>query len=144
MLLKSLFIMLAAFTLVACGEYTRPVSGGVSVQGSHGQVNVYFTDRDRYYISEYYTNKQRRHTKKGKKTPPGLAKKDKLTPGHAKQLKRNGHLPPGLEKRSLHYNLNRNLSKLPAGYARFTVGRDVVLFNENTHVIVDIIYDIVQ
>lgn len=144
MSLKSFFIMLPAFALVACGEYTRPVSGGVTVQDSHGQANVYFTDRDRYYISEFYTNKQRRHTKKGKQMPPGLAKKDKPTPGHQKQLERKGRLPPGLEKRKLHYNLERNLSRLPAGYARFTVGTDVVLFDENTHVIVDIIYDIVQ
>ena len=136
--------MLAAFTLVACGEYTRPVSGGVSVQGSHGQIIVYFTDNDRYLISQFYTNKKLRHKKEAKHMPPGLAKKQKLTPGHEKQLKRKGRLPPGLEKRKLHYNLERSLSRLPDGFVRFTVGTDVVLFDENTHVIVDIIYDIVQ
>jgi hypothetical protein len=74
--------------------------------------------------------------------PPGLAKKKKLPHGLQKQLKKNGKLPPGLAKRNLPRELEDRLSQIPRGYVRLKVGMDIVLMNEETEVIVDILYDI--
>ncbi len=141
---KYLIVILFLLALTACDEYVRPSSGGISTHSSQGHSSVYFTDNDRYLIKQFYTNKNIRQKKRYKPMPPGLAKKKHMTPGHAKQLERKGRLPPGLEKRKLHYNLERSLSRLPDDFVRFTVGKDVVLFNERTHVIADIVYDIVR
>lgn len=107
-------------------------SGRVAVGGKHGQVAIAFSSRDRQIIHDYY----RRHL------PPGLAKKGKLTPGHRKRLMRKGHLPPGIEGRSLPHNLASRLAPLPEGYMRLRVGGDVVLMDQRTRLIVDLISDI--
>ncbi|MGD9786605.1 MAG: hypothetical protein AB7U30_01490 [Sulfuricellaceae bacterium] len=82
-----------------------------------------FSDRDRQLIGDYYAGRQ-------SDLPPGLAKKK--------------HLPPGLEKRSLPSDLDRRLSRLPGGYGRVIVGRDVLIINTSTDEILDILRDIVN
>ena len=81
--------------------------------------------------------------REGQKPPPGLAKRDKLPPGLAKQLTENGALPPGLEKRSLPEDL---LHRLPArkGTKRVIVDDDILLVEEGTEIVLDIIEDIVR
>jgi hypothetical protein len=74
--------------------------------------------------------------------PPGLAKKEKLPTGLQRQLKENGSLPPGLAKRSLLCALEEQLSRLPRGYVRLKVGSEIIIMNEKTEVIVDIVFDI--
>jgi hypothetical protein len=73
--------------------------------------------------------------------PPGLAKRDRLPPGLEKQLRERGTLPPGLQKRihPLPLELERQLRKLPGGYTRVIIGASVVLMNEKTQVIHDMI-----
>jgi hypothetical protein len=77
-----------------------------------------------------------------KSFPPGLAKKGKLPPGLQKQLIRRGKLPPGLDYRLLPVELDQRLSPLPRGYIRLFVGGDIILLDEFTRVVLDIIYDV--
>ncbi len=73
--------------------------------------------------------------------PPGLAKKDRLPPGLEKQLRKRGTLPPGLQKKvqPLPVELERQLRVLPTGYRRVIIGGNVVLMNEKTALIYDLI-----
>ena len=73
--------------------------------------------------------------------PPGLAKRGgRLSPGLAKQLRRNGTLPPGLQKRVAPYpaDLARRLPHLGDDYeGGFLHGR-VVVFNKRTSAILEV------
>ncbi len=80
--------------------------------------------------------------KKEKELPPGLAKKESLPPGLAKQLERNGQLPPGLEKRNLPSDLSSRLPKRLPGQKRVIVDNDVVLIEEATGLILDVLKDV--
>jgi len=73
--------------------------------------------------------------------PPGLAKRDRLRPGLEKQLRERGTLPPGLQKKlqPLPPELEGQLRVLPTGYRRVAVGGHVILMNEKTAVIYDMI-----
>jgi hypothetical protein len=141
--MKQLFCIniMSLFLLVlfaGCSSFPDIKSGVFGVKTDDVQVKVAFGEKDRRIIHDYYSKKKI----KSKAMPPGLAKKGKLTPGHQKQLQRKGKLPPGLAKRHLPYELEGRLSQLPRGYVRLKVGGDIVLMNEETEVIVDIIYGI--
>lgn len=79
-----------------------------------------------------------------KQMPPGLAKKETLPPGLANHLEKHGTLPPGLAKRDLPSDL---LSRLPAakkGTKRAIVGNDIVLLEEGTEIVLDILKGVVD
>jgi len=82
---------------------------------------------------------------KGKKNglPLGLAKRDRLPPSMQKHMKKHGQLPPGLHKRALPPDVE---SQLPArkNAERAIVGNDVVLIQQGTNLILDIIKDVVR
>ena len=126
--------------LTGCASLPQVNSGVFGVETDEVQVKVAFGEHDRELIHDYY--KKNKKIKKRKGMPPGLAKKEKLPPGLQKQLQKNGKLPPGLAKRNLPHELEDRLSPVPQGYVRLKVGMDIVLMNEETEVIVDIIYDI--
>ena len=90
--------------------------GSTSVQLSFG--------RDSDVIREYYRG----------------VPASKLPPGLAKQLKRNGHLPPGLEKKIYPFpvELERRLPPLPPDYGRAFIGGNAVIYNKSTSIIIDI------
>ncbi|HEX9593198.1 MAG TPA: hypothetical protein VGB12_07630 [bacterium] len=113
---------------------TQPqlTSGRVVWQDDHSRIEVAFNDADRRHISDYYSSKKR--------LPPGLAKKKRLPPGLQKQIVRNGKLPPGLQGSELPGDLERRLSPLPENYMRLKVGTDVVLLDQRTQVVMDVIY----
>ena len=101
-----------------------------------------FTEQDRREIDEWLrlgkrvlTGEDSMHGGKDKKMPPGLAKRDQLPPGLAKR----DTLPPGLAKRDLPSELERRLSRLPGGYSRKSVGSDIVLIEEATGIVLDIL-----
>lgn len=101
-----------------------------------------FTEQDRREIDDWIrlgkrvlTGEDSKHGGKDQKMPPGLAKRDQLPPGLAKR----DTLPPGLAKRDLPSDLERRLSRLPGGYSRKSVGSDIVLIEEATGVILDIL-----
>ena len=127
-------ISIASFVFwIGCATY--PDYGGVEIRGEDVWFKVAFSGKDRRLIHDHYKLKHKR-------LPPGLAKKDKLPPGLEKQLKRKGKLPPGLQHRFLPLELTQKLSTLPKGYMRIKVGGDVMLLDEFTRVIVDIIYNV--
>lgn len=103
-----------------------------------------FNEADRREIEQWFRLARRaagveddRKGKHGKDKglPPGLAKRDALPPGLAKR----DTLPPGLAKRDLPGDLERKLSRLPKGTRRSQVGDDIVLIEEATGVILDIL-----
>jgi hypothetical protein len=73
--------------------------------------------------------------------PPGLAKRDRLPPGLEKQLRERGTLPPGLQKKiqPLPVALERQLRPLPTGWRRVVIAGNVILMNERTATVYDII-----
>jgi len=128
----------ATVLLNSCQTHaTRSTSGGITVRTPSSTASVVFSDRDRQIINEYYTNTR------AKKVPPGIAKRDNLPPGLAKQVVRNGSLPPGLQGRVLPLDLETQLSQLPDGHAREIIGADIAILNTTTQVVTDVIKDIV-
>ncbi len=78
------------------------------------------------------------------KTAPvaGRSNTRSLPPGLAKQLRERGHLPPGLEAKGLPPSLAERLGPAPRGYERIVVGKDVILAQIATGIIVDILKDV--
>jgi hypothetical protein len=98
-----------------------------------------FTRRERVLISDWFGSNRNG-------LPPGLAKRDRLPPGLEKQLRERGTLPPGLQKkvRPLPYDLERQLRRLPSGYRRVALGGNVILMEEKTALIYDILRDVIR
>jgi hypothetical protein len=95
----------------------------------------YYKDRDRETVRGWYDEHQNN-------LPPGLAKKDRLPPGLEKQLVRRGTLPPGLQKRlqPVPVDLERRLPPPPPECAHVLVGGHIVLLNQRTNVVVDLVH----
>jgi hypothetical protein len=103
-------------------------------------VQVEFGTRDREIITAYYKDRQ-------SGLPPGLAKRDgALPPGLEKQLRRNGTLPPGLQKKITPFPpaLERQLTPLPAGYRRGIVDVHLIVYRPDNYLITDVILNIVR
>lgn len=128
-----------------------------------GLLGAVFSELEKQAIKDYYggrynsdmsdqreagkkTNKKKKSKgKKGKNhkaLPPGLAKRDRLPPGLAKQLKRNGRLPPGLAKRELPEGLDQLLPERSRQWERVVVDNDVLLIEQATGLILDILQDV--
>lgn len=104
--------------------------------------DIVFKAAERKAIEKFFGKKARvvREGKgKDKGLPPGLAKKGQLPPGLAKR----DRLPPGLAKRDLPSALDKRLGPPPAGTRRVIVDKDVVLVEEATDRVLDILYDVV-
>ncbi len=76
--------------------------------------------------------------------PPGLAKRERLPAGLERQLQKNRSLPPGLEKRLHRFplDLGRLLPELPAGVIRVVIGVDILLLDETSNTILDIVREV--
>jgi Ni/Co efflux regulator RcnB len=74
--------------------------------------------------------------------PPGLAKRDRLPPGLERQLRVRGTLPPGLRKKMMPCpeEVERRLPPPPRGCAHVVIGGHVVLVNQSTYVVLDIVH----
>ena len=141
--LACIALILCMGTGTGCVSHTGIDSGSVEILQDDLHLRLAFNDRDREYIQDYYRHYRKQHRKKyGKHMPPGLAKKGHMPPGHQKHLQKHGTLPPGLNRYYLPMDLERNLARLPSGYVRIRVGGDIVLLDENTQVIMDVIYGI--
>src|SRR5689334_5284197 len=111
MLARTLGIIACAALLGGCAVGAA-TSGRVVLQDDNTQVAVSINEQDRTMIADY-CGKHR------KSLPPGLAKRNgNLPPGLAKRER----LPPGLQSEFLPYDLERQLTPLPSGYARVRVG----------------------
>jgi hypothetical protein len=131
-------IALAALAAAAITAHAQPGKGNSRGQQQQQQqsdtnvsVNIVFGDRDRAIISDYY------------RAAPGGGPKS-MPPGHAKQLARNGTLPPGIAKKQLPGDLIGRLPPVPRGYDRVIIGSDVVLVQLSTNTIMDVIQGIVR
>lgn len=112
-------------------DYRAPYS-----RDQHVDVRIVFSDQDRAYISDYY---RPRHPHG---YPPGLAKKGKVPPGHAKKLRRGEPIPPDYRWQPIPRDLDGRLSRLPEGYVRVVIGADIGIMNVRTHVLVDLLEDL--
>ncbi len=76
--------------------------------------------------------------------PPGLAKRERLPAGLERQLKKNRSLPPGLKKRVQLFplELGRLLPELPKGIIRVVIGVDILLLDETSNTILDIVREV--
>ncbi len=95
---------------------------------------IVFTPQERSIVTQWF-----RGQRSG--LPPGLAKRDRLPPGLEKHLEERGTLPPGLQKKvsPLPSDLERQLTPLPTGYRRVVIGGNVILMNDRTSLVYDII-----
>jgi hypothetical protein len=73
--------------------------------------------------------------------PPGLAKREQLPPGLEKHLRKRGTLPPGLQKKMVPVPIvvERQLDLLPTGYRRVIIGDNLIIMNERTALIYDVV-----
>ena len=76
--------------------------------------------------------------------PAGLGGRDQLPPGLQMHIERNGTLPPGLEKRDLPSDLTGLLPQVQRGTRRVIVGRDIVLMDIATNVVIDVLADVLR
>lgn len=116
-------------------------------------------DRDRYRQSDqrddwhgrghgrghgYGRDDEQDHDRGRRDLPPGLAKRDRLPPGLERQIHRHGTLPPGLRTRPLPRALEARLPPPPEHCVRLIVGTDIVLMNERTRAVLDVIRDVAR
>jgi|SRR5579884_2534035 len=109
---------------------------GQDEQASQAATVQRFSSTDVHVIRAWFASPQNRQG-----LPPGLAKREQLPPGLQKQLVRNGKLPPGLEKKiqPLPQPVEAQLPPLPEGIRRVAIAGNVVLWNQKTSVILDVI-----
>ena len=86
---------------------------------------VYFSDRDRDVIREYFRHD--RDDRDDRRLPPGLEK----------QLRRNGSLPPGLQRRAepFPYDLERRMGSLPRGYSRVILSGRAMILRDDSEIV---------
>ncbi len=91
--------------------------------------DILFGDNERNIISDYF----RKNTVATSSLPPGIAK----------NVARGKPVPPGIAKRGLPNDL---MSQLPIrdGWNRFIVGNDILLVDQETGTIADVIKDIMS
>ena len=108
---------------------------GSSGKGKKAEVVRIDVDGHRRVVTEYYTRES---------LPPGLAKRDRLAPGLAKQLRERGHLPPGLRKKltPVPAPLVVLLPVVPRYETRYFAGRDLLIIDNRSGRIVSIIRDV--
>jgi hypothetical protein len=111
--------------------------GQGKARGASARDEAVVIDRDghRRIVHDYYRNNA---------LPPGLAKRESLPPGLAKQLRERGELPPGLQKRltPVPSPLSARLPGLPAHYSRYFAGNDLLIVDNRSNRIVDVIPNI--
>ncbi len=119
-----------------------------------GVFDIVFSELEKHLIRQYYTpqtaqpragqlDQRVRRGGPRRSLPPGLAKRNDLPPGLARQYQRNGTLPPGLAKRDLPADLSQRLPRPRFGTERVAVDNDVLLIQQSTGVILDILTDVI-
>ncbi len=140
--------------LTTCLLCAAPVVAAGPASADTPTMELIFSEMEKQTIQRYYKRRfgtksednrgKRKGKKKGNKgehkgLPPGLAKRETLPPGLAKQLQRNGQLPPGLAKRDLPDDLESLLPQRLPGQRRVLVDNKVLLIEEATGVILDVL-----
>ena len=96
----------------------------------------YYSDHDRDQMGHWYHDQDDRHL------PPGLAKRDRLPPGLEKQLRVRGTLPPGLRRdmRPCPEEIVERLPPPPPHCAHMVIGGHIVLVNQSSYMVLDILH----
>lgn len=109
--------------------------------GSHANVslNMYFGDRQRDVISQYYTQEFRRGH-----CPPGLSKNRNgcAPPGQAKKWNIGHRLPSDVVYYDLPPSIVIELGTPPVGYKYVRVAKDILLIAVGTSMVIDAIHDL--
>lgn len=109
-------------------------------KGRNNDTNIVVTidlDGHRRVVREYVTRGN---------LPPGLAKREALPPGLSKQLREKGTLPPGLRAHLVPVPAawNSRLPGIPIYYTRYFVGRDLIIIDTRSDLIVSLIRDLLD
>ena len=101
------------------------------------QPGSYFNAQNRTYVQQYYTESYG----KSKRCPPGLAKKNNgcVPLGQARSWVVGQPLPRGVTVYAVPQPVIRQLPAAPYGYKYILIGGDVVLVQQQSNLIVDII-----
>jgi len=102
-----------------------------------GIKHSYFTDRQQIILHDYYAAQYR----KGKKCPPGLAKKQNgcMPPGQAKKWAVGKPLPEGVVYYDLPQTVIVQLGPPPPDHKYVRVAQDILLLATGTKMVVDAI-----
>jgi len=103
---------------------------------------TYFNDQQRTYVREYYTT----NYGKGKKCPPGLAKKGNgcMPPGQVRTWVVGQPIPRNVTLYSVPQPVILQLPPAPYGYRYARIGGDIVLVQQQNNLIVDIIQGLLR
>tara|TARA_R110002049_G_scaffold279626_1_gene458627 strand:+ start:1129 stop:1614 length:486 start_codon:yes stop_codon:yes gene_type:complete len=101
---------------------------------------MYFDDDRTHYIKRYYSESKHR----GKKCPPGLAKKHNgcQPPGHEKKWHKGERLSHDVTYYDLPHPLLVELGHVPAGQKIVRVGTDILLISIGTGMVIDALQDL--
>ena len=93
----------------------------------------------RHQWSDDYDGKRKKRHKHAKGNGSSRGNPKGLPPGIAKKLERGGELPPGIAMKDLPDDLESQLPPVRTGYKRIEADGEIVLLEETTDTIVDII-----
>ena len=132
-------LILSVNTAIADDVGTAVVREGISAafEEFERQMIYKYFDANPYHGYHDYDDHKSRKSKKNKGNGKGLP------PGIEMKLERGGTMPPGIAKRYLPADLERDLPPVPHGYERSIVGNDVVLVEVDTGKIADIIAGVI-
>lgn len=101
------------------------------------QPGTYFNDQQRIVVREYYVQ----NYSNGKKCPPGLAKKNNgcMPPGQVRNWAVGQPVPRGVTVYSVPQPVIVQLPPAPFGYRYARIGGDIILVQQQSNLIVDII-----
>jgi len=141
----TLLALLVAVTGVAAAQQGKSKKGtpsktvGDKVREVLPEAERVFTKEEVTLVKNYF-----RDNRSG--LPPGLAKREKLPPGLERQLQKNGTLPPGLQKKiqPLPTELEKQMRLLPTGYRRVVIAGNMIMMNEKTAQIYDVVRNVIQ
>ena len=121
-LLASLAIVIALTGFAAAhADRARP---------GDGVFDIVFSELEKHLIREFYTPQQ---------APPRAGRLDQRT----RRVGPGRRLPPGLAKRDLPADLSLRLPRPRFGTERVAVDNDVLLIQQATGVILDILFDVI-
>lgn len=143
-----LTLLAAALALagVAAAQQPGKSKKGATAQTTGDKVREVLPEAERVFTREEITLVKDYFRDNRSGLPPGLAKREQLPPGLERQLQKNGTLPPGLQKKlhPLPSELERRMRLLPTGYRRVVIAGNVIMMNEKTAVIYDIVRNVIQ
>ena len=126
---------LFAVSVPPVAAQTTDITGQVFSAIEKKIIEDFFGEQAADAVSGTKKDKGKKHKNKGKS--------GELPPGLQKHIEKHGTLPPGLAKKELPPGLAKRLGSTRTGLERLIIDDDVVLVEEATGIVYDIIKDIV-